>query len=136
MEFCDKLSFLMTITQTSNKELAGEISVDRSLISLLRNGKRGMPRNRDHIKNMAAYFAKKCTAEYQRQAVAEMLGIAALRSDMPAEKRATHFEYWLIGEMDMVEHMVFGMHSQENTRSAYDDTESEIPAKSHGLSVG
>lgn len=136
MEFCDKLSFLMTITQTSNKELASEISVDRSLISLLRNGKRGMPRNRDHIKNMAAYFAKQCTAEYQRQAVAEMLGIAALRSDMPAEKRATHFEYWLIGEMDMVEHMVFGMHSQENTRSAYDDTESEIPAKSHGLSVG
>lgn len=45
MNFSDKLNFLMNITQTSNKDLATGISVDRSLISLLRNGKRGMPKN-------------------------------------------------------------------------------------------
>lgn len=53
MLFSDKLNFLMNLTQTSNKELAAAISVDRSLISLLRTGKRGMPRNREHISRMA-----------------------------------------------------------------------------------
>ena len=53
MLFSDKLNFLMILTQTSNKELAAAISVDRSLISLLRTGKRGMPRNREHISRMA-----------------------------------------------------------------------------------
>lgn len=35
MQFSNKLNFLMNITNTSNKELAEGISVDRSLISLL-----------------------------------------------------------------------------------------------------
>ena len=40
MQFSDKLDFLMRITNTTNKELSQAISVDRSLISLLRTGKR------------------------------------------------------------------------------------------------
>ena len=40
MTFQEKLQFLMKITQTSNKELAANISVDPSLISLLRTGRR------------------------------------------------------------------------------------------------
>ncbi len=47
MEFHDKLIFLMNITQTSNKELAHPLSVDPSLISLFRSGKRNPPRNAD-----------------------------------------------------------------------------------------
>lgn len=61
MQFSDKLNFLMNITQTSNKELAMGISVDRSLISLLRNGKRGIPRNHVHIQNMAFFFPNDAT---------------------------------------------------------------------------
>ena len=38
MQYFDKLNFLMNITQTSNKELAAALSVDRSLISLMRSG--------------------------------------------------------------------------------------------------
>ena len=44
MPFAEKLSFLMHITETSNKELAAELSVDPSLISLMRTGKRNLPR--------------------------------------------------------------------------------------------
>lgn len=39
MQFSNKLNFLMSITNTSNKELAEGITVDRSLVSLLRTGK-------------------------------------------------------------------------------------------------
>lgn len=40
MPFAEKLSFLMHLTQTSNKELAAELCVESSLISLMRTGKR------------------------------------------------------------------------------------------------
>lgn len=63
----------MNLTNTSNKELAEGISVDRSLISLLRNGKRKTPRNHDHIRHMASYFAKNCSADFQFHALTEML---------------------------------------------------------------
>lgn len=36
MDFCNKMDFLMKLTQMKNKELAAEMAVDRSLISLLR----------------------------------------------------------------------------------------------------
>ena len=58
MQFNDKLIFLMNITQTTNKELANNISVDPSLIILLRSGKRKKPQKINHIKNMA-YFSLK-----------------------------------------------------------------------------
>lgn len=64
MQFSNKLNFLMNITNTSNKELAEGISVDRSLISLLRSGKRKTPRNHDHIRHMASFFARRCTADF------------------------------------------------------------------------
>ena len=66
MQFSEKLIFLMNITQTSNKELAVELGVDRSLISLLRSGKRGVPKN---VKRMARVFAERSTADFQRYAL-------------------------------------------------------------------
>ena len=69
MTFSAKLSFLMHITEVSNKELAAELSVDPSLISLMRSGKRKLSRNPEQAKRMAAFFAKRCTAPYQRQAL-------------------------------------------------------------------
>lgn len=100
MDFSDKLNFLMKITQTMNKDLADGISVDRSLISLLRTGKRGMPRNREHISRMADYFARHCTADFQRHALSEMLGQTVLRSSMPVDFLADYLEHWLSNEPD------------------------------------
>lgn len=105
MTFSDKLNFLMKITQTSNKELAADISVDRSLISLLRNGRRGMPRNHEHISHMALFFAGRCTADFQRSALAEMLGHAILRSPMPANILADYLDKWLSGDPNLTEHI-------------------------------
>ena len=97
MEFSDKLNFLIHISQTTNKELALELSVDRSFISLLRNGKRNL-RNRQTIKRMAFFFARHCSAEFQRYALSEMLGQISLRSDMPTAVLAGRLEQWLTGD--------------------------------------
>ena len=34
-----------------------------------------MPRNHEHIHRMASFFARRCSAEFQLHAIAEMLGI-------------------------------------------------------------
>lgn len=94
MQFNDKLIFLMNITQTTNKELANNISVDPSLISLLRSGKRKQPQNINHIKNMAHFFSKKCNADYQRNALAEMLSQSSICSTMPTEVLEKRLANW------------------------------------------
>ena len=111
MIFSDKLNFLMNLTQTANKDLAAGISVNRSLISLLRTGKRGMPRNRDHISHMALFFAQRCTADFQRHALSEMLGQTILRSSMPTNVLAKYLEKWLINDSRTAEHLFDGINA-------------------------
>lgn len=110
MEFCSKLDFLMKLTQMKNKELAAEISVDRSLISLLRTGRRGIPHNKLHIRNMAESFSKRITANYQRQALAETSGIAGIGADLSAEILALQLNRWLCGDTETAE----GARSEKN----------------------
>lgn len=100
MDFSSKMDFLMKLTQTTNKELAAEISVDRSLISLLRTGRRGIPHNKLHIRNMAASFAKRVHANFQRQALAEVSGKANLRAEVSPDVLAAELEHWLLGDTD------------------------------------
>ena len=88
MEFHDKLIFLMNITQTTNKELAAALSVDPSLISLFRSGKRKRPQNPDYYTNMAAFFSRRCPAAFQRNALSEMLGQSSIGISMPTEELA------------------------------------------------
>lgn len=106
MQFSEKLIFLMNITQTSNKELAMELGVDRSLISLLRSGKRGAPKS---VKKMARFFAERSTADYQRYALADMLGMLALRSALPVQEVADCLEKWLLEDRDMVRDVEEGL---------------------------
>lgn len=106
MKFCDKLNYIMNITQTSNKELAKSIYVDPSLVSVLRTGKRGQPQNKSHIKNMAQFFSKKCTANFQRNALAEIMEIPSIRSSMPQEVLSKHIENWLIKDSELMENIV------------------------------
>ncbi|MGN0312434.1 MAG: hypothetical protein ACI4CC_06625 [Lachnospiraceae bacterium] len=106
MQFSDKLVFLMNITMTSNKELATGISVDPSLISLFRTGKRKQPQHPGHIKNMAHFFAKKCSGEFQRNALAEMMDLASVRSSMPTQVLERHLENWLEKDSDFVDSLM------------------------------
>ena len=105
MYFKDKLVFLMKITQTSNKELAKGISVDPSLVSLMRSGKRKQPRNPERIKHISMFFASHCKADYQRNALAEMLEQSSIRSPMPTEDLAGRIEEWLLGNEDIIDQL-------------------------------
>lgn len=105
MYFKDKLVFLMKITQTSNKELAQGISVDPSLVSLMRSGKRKQPRNPERIKHISMFFASHCKADYQRNALAEMLEQSSIRSSLPTEDLAERIEEWLLGNEDLIDQL-------------------------------
>jgi hypothetical protein len=73
MTFAEKLDLLMTITNTSNSLLARNISIDASFISRLRRGVRTPARNVNYIQAMAEYFARNCTAEFQKAALREAI---------------------------------------------------------------
>lgn len=109
MSFSAKLAFLMHITKVSNKELAAELSVDSSMISLMRTGKRKLSRNPGQAKKMAVFFANRCTAPFQRQALSEMLEQASINSNMPAELLASRLEIWLKGEQPITEVLLSGI---------------------------
>ena len=106
MQFSIKLNFLMKITNISNKELAEGISVDRSLISLLRNGKRKMPRNHEHIHRMASYFARHFSADFQFHALSEMLGKPELRSNISVEALTEQIYQWMLGDTPVMERVL------------------------------
>lgn len=101
MQFYEKLIFLLNLAQVTNRMLAHELQVDPSLISRLRTGTRGIPRNREHIKTMASYFARRCTTEYQCQALSEMLGIRETLT-MKKDQLSEILYYWLCGESEEV----------------------------------
>lgn len=108
MKFAEKLNQLMNITHVSNKELAEAIFVDYSLISMLRNGKRGIPRNKIHVKNMSLFFANQCTADFQKHALTEITGNPVFQSTLSVNSLAYHIEKWLIDEdhHDIVDEMM------------------------------
>ena len=101
MPFAEKLSFLMHITETTNKELAVELSVDPSLVSLMRTGKRKLSKNPLQSRKMALFFARRCPAAFQRQALSEMLDQTSISLSMPVDELANSLERWLRGDMDL-----------------------------------
>lgn len=112
MDFSNKIDFLMKLTHIKNKELAAEMSVDRSLISLLRNGKRGMPQNKLHIRRMAESFAKRIATGYQRQAIAEVSGFPGMRTEVSTDILTVQLERWLHGDINLVEHILDGIEQE------------------------
>ena len=120
------MDFLMKLTQLKNKELAAEMAVDRSLISLLRTGKRKIPQNRLHIRHMAESFAKRITTEYQRQALCEVSGLPGARTEVSAEILTLQIERWLLGDIDLVDQILDGI--EQDVSDAEDVSLSQITA--------
>ncbi|HPE16321.1 MAG TPA: transcriptional regulator, partial [Oscillospiraceae bacterium] len=76
MQFCHKLDFLMNITNTSNSALSRSVNLDASHISRLRSGRRNAPRDRDYLKAMSGYFARRCTEDYQLKALFDTMKLS------------------------------------------------------------
>ncbi len=75
MQFYEKLDFLMNITNTTNSALSLYINLDSSHISRLRRGKRSAVKDENSLRLMAEFFTRRCINDYQRKALAGMLGI-------------------------------------------------------------
>ena len=122
--FSEKLSFLLYITETSNKELATALSVDASMISLMRTGKRKLSKNPEQARKIAVFFAKRCTAAFQRQALSEMLGKISISPNMPTEVLESHLEKWLLDKEDFADTVL------SNIQAICQD-DKQIPSFSH-----
>ncbi|HHX13647.1 MAG TPA: transcriptional regulator [Clostridiales bacterium] len=75
MQFYEKLDFLMNITNTTNSALSLYINLDSSHISRLRRGKRNAVKDENSLRLMAEFFTRRCSYDYQRKALADILGV-------------------------------------------------------------
>ena len=98
MIFSEKLTFLLKLTDTTNKQLASALAVDPSLISRMRQARRKPPQNNAHLAGMASYFAKKCTAHYQRSALAETVGQNRIKLLTKSDASSAILSEWLAGD--------------------------------------
>ena len=73
LKIAKKLDFLMRLTGTQNNTLGKALSFDASYISRLRLGKRSLPRNRDLIQPLAAFFAKNIKLPGQKAVLAQRI---------------------------------------------------------------
>lgn len=104
MQFSEKLNLLMDITNTTNSALARYVILDASYISRLRSGKRQPPHNKEIISQMAAYFARNCSEEYQRKAVRDALALNQFPKDVLALTNSINI--WLLAEKDNSQELV------------------------------
>ena len=106
MIFSEKLTFLLKLTDTSNKQLASALAVDPSLISRMRQMRRKPPQNSAHLVGMAGYFSKKCTTDYQRSALAETVGQARIKLITKPEVLSAILHEWLAEDAPSAERRV------------------------------
>ena len=69
----EKLDFLMNIFKTKNSDLAKELSFDTSYISRLRTGKRNFPNNEKLVADIALYFARNMSEDYQKNIISDII---------------------------------------------------------------
>lgn len=99
MEFSEKLSFLMKLCETTNKQLGEVLGLDPSQISRLRSGRRGMPGNGEYLQRISQFFAERCVDGYRRSALAEMLMRPALMLPVESQVLAIILREWLMGTL-------------------------------------
>lgn len=84
----------MGLTETKNRQLAKAITVDPSLISRFRSGKRTPADNAEYIKSIADYFSTRLTTELQKDAI--KLAIGKSYTDFSDKENISQIiEFWL-----------------------------------------
>jgi len=98
VKFGEKLDLLMKITSTSNSTLARSVSLDASFVSRLRRGVRTPAKNENYIMAMAAYFARNCSAEFQKAALSEALKVSLKNPAANFEEVTRLINKWFLVE--------------------------------------
>ena len=93
-QFCERLDYLMSITNTANNMLVRELSFDPSYVGRIRNGKRGIPHRQPFIEPTARFLASRIEKPWQARSVAERLGVDRhLPNDQ--EERIALIAHWI-----------------------------------------
>lgn len=100
MVFADKLTFLVNLTGTTNKQLGDILGIHQSQISRMRSGARGLPGNGEYIRLMSEHFASVCVNDYQRSALADVLGRPTLKLPLEKNVLAIIINEWFMGLLD------------------------------------
>lgn len=98
MEFSEKLTFLLNITNTTGAQLAQALEVKSSIISLYKTGKRETPKKESTLKRFADFFASKINDDYQRQALFEIMELPPVSQPFSAEELSDTILMWLAGK--------------------------------------
>ena len=139
MEFSEKLSFLMKLCETTNKQLGEVLGVDPSQISRLRSGKRGIPGNGEYLQRISQFFAERCVDGYRRSALAEVLMRPALMLPVESQVLAIILREWLMGTLPdrdgKAEQLLRGSAWLSLHADAEDPAGEERPAPQRGMHV-
>lgn len=98
MDFNEKLDFLMKLTNTSNSLLARHIAMDPSFVSRLRSGTRKPSKNEDYIEPISKFLSKRCTEDYQKDGLFDILGISQRHVPMDPISISALMISWLLNK--------------------------------------
>lgn len=97
--FSKRLDFIMSITNTSNANLARALSFDASYISRIRNGKRSMPARESFVDPAATYLVKRIVRPHQREIVEQMV-MPRTGSGAASDLTADILANWLVDDSE------------------------------------
>ncbi len=98
MTFANRLDTLMSITNTSNSALSMQVSLDASLISRFRSGKRMPSKKENYLEKIAAYFSRHIVSDYQKAAFCEIAGIPIKSFPQSESELSEMIHKWLLNE--------------------------------------
>ncbi len=96
MRFNQRLNMIMNLTETTNRVLAQQVSLDPSYISRLRRGERNPAKNENYIKMAAGYFAQRCQAPHQQAALADAMKLDVQEIPADSKQMAELIHQWLL----------------------------------------
>lgn len=133
MEFSEKLSRLLTLTETTGANLAKEMRIDPSQVSRMRKGIRKRPASPEMLKEMAEFFASQCGSDYRRSALAELTGDTRILASRSERICADIISAWLSSDRRSPEEQVvrflqrvdsFSMNGQQGSDAQTEDVAS------------
>lgn len=95
MDFNEKLSRLMTLTETRGNELAKYVNLDSSQISRIKTGVRGRPTQMSVLRMMADFFSERCASDYRLIALAELSDNPDIRTTYAERELSEAIFLWL-----------------------------------------
>lgn len=141
MVFSEKLSALLSLTATKNVVIARALNIDTAQISRMKTGARGIPSNRQYVREIADFLAGRLDSEYKLSALSELTNDFRPTAGMSEAVLSGIIYDWLISDgipETQTEKFVnqFGSYSvSEILEPAYDKENVPAPLDANGFAI-